>query len=175
VVKKIKSPRKLGFVRFLWDQYRAETGQCPSVGGVSFVDIVRVVYGKELSRKQARQFLIEAWRASNMGAGEPRRERSKVNPDAAKKHITRPRRAKDDRKDFYRSEDWRKLRYLALVEHGGKCQACGASAKTGAVLHVDHIKPRSRYPELQYALSNLQVLCGDCNLGKGAWDETDWR
>lgn len=24
-------------------------------------------------------------------------------------------------------------------------------------------------------VSNLQVLCADCNLGKGAWDATDWR
>ena len=96
MVKKSKSPRKLGFVRFVWDRYRAETGQCPSVGGVSFVDIVRVVYGKELSRKQARQFLIDAWRASNMGAGVPKPERSKVNPDAAKKHITRARHAWPD-------------------------------------------------------------------------------
>jgi hypothetical protein len=175
VAKKIKQPRKLGFVRFVWDSYRQKTGMCPSAGGVSFVDIVRVVYGQTLSRKDARQFLLDAWRVSNMGAGEPKPERSRICPDAAKKHITRPRSAKSDSKDFYRSDDWRKLRYLALKEHGGKCQCCGASPATGAVLHVDHIKPRSRYPELQFSLSNLQVLCEDCNMGKGAWDDTDWR
>lgn len=42
-------------------------------------------------------------------------------------------------------------------------------------MHVDHIKPRSKYPALELVLSNLQVLCEDCNLGKLAHDETDWR
>lgn len=54
---------------------------------------------------------------------------------------------------------------------GGKQMPCGEKKK----LHVDHIKPRSKYPELQLTLSNLQVLCHDCNMGKSAWDETDWR
>lgn len=77
---------------------------------------------------------------------------------------------------FYLSDDWRKLRYKALQVTGAICQCCGATAITsGRPLHVDHVKPRSKYPELQLEISNLQVLCEDCNLGKGAWDETDWR
>ena len=87
--------------------------------------------------------------------------------------------ARDNRRatsgDFYQSRAWKELRYRALLQCGGKCQCCGASARTGAVLHVDHIKPRSKYPHLQLSLSNLQVLCERCNLGKGAWDSTDWR
>lgn len=75
------------------------------------------------------------------------------------------------RSDFYQTEDWRRLRYQALKKQGGKCQACGAGEK----LHVDHIKPRSKFPEMALELGNLQVLCEDCNLGKGAWDQTDWR
>jgi 5-methylcytosine-specific restriction endonuclease McrA len=43
------------------------------------------------------------------------------------------------------------------------------------VINVDHIKPRRKYPELALTESNLQVLCGTCNHGKGSWDETDWR
>lgn len=76
---------------------------------------------------------------------------------------------------FYDSEEWRLLRYQALKLHGAHCQACGRGREHGVIIHVDHIKPRSRYPELQWDLSNLQVLCEDDNLGKGAWDETDWR
>lgn len=75
---------------------------------------------------------------------------------------------------FYESEQWRDLRYRALVHHGGKCQACGATGHE-KVLHVDHIKPRSKFPELALKLSNLQVLCVDCNLGKSNRDSTDWR
>jgi 5-methylcytosine-specific restriction endonuclease McrA len=73
---------------------------------------------------------------------------------------------------FYESQEWRVLRYKALKLHGAKCQLCGCS---DGQMQVDHIKPRSKYPELELRLDNLQVLCRDCNLGKGAWDESDWR
>lgn len=76
---------------------------------------------------------------------------------------------------FYDSKEWKVLRYKALKLHGGRCQCCGRGAKDGSVLHVDHIRPRKRYPELALRLDNLQVLCASCNTGKGAWDQTDWR
>lgn len=77
--------------------------------------------------------------------------------------------------DFYRSIAWRVVRYQALKRSKGCCECCGNRATALKPLHVDHVKPRSKYPELALALSNLQVLCEDCNLGKLAWDETDWR
>jgi hypothetical protein len=89
--------------------------------------------------------------------------------------VVKPRRKPGAWSDFYASREWRVLRYRALKLHGATCQCCGASAKDGKVMHVDHIKPRSKYPALQLVLSNLQVLCEDCNLGKLAHDETDWR
>lgn len=70
---------------------------------------------------------------------------------------------------------WQRVRYFALKESSGKCCLCGMSAKDGKVMHVDHIKPKSLYPELKYELSNLQVLCEDCNIGKSNLDDTDWR
>jgi hypothetical protein len=42
-------------------------------------------------------------------------------------------------------------------------------------LHVDHIKSRSKHPDLALEITNLQVLCADCNIGKSNTDETDWR
>lgn len=77
--------------------------------------------------------------------------------------------------NFYSSDEWRQTRYHALLANDGRCECCGASKASGAVLHVDHIKPRSRFPEFALDLANLQVLCADCNIGKGAADETDWR
>jgi hypothetical protein len=78
--------------------------------------------------------------------------------------------------DFYRSDAWRALRFLALKASNGCCCLCGRSNRQhGVILHVDHIKPRSRYPALALTLSNLQVLCEDCNMGKGNRDDTDWR
>lgn len=72
---------------------------------------------------------------------------------------------------FYRSWEWKELRYKVLKHYGRKCMCCGETKR----VVVDHIKPRRRYPELALKFDNLQVLCNDCNMGKGAWDETDWR
>lgn len=76
---------------------------------------------------------------------------------------------------FYDTPEWRELRYKALKRSRGCCELCGSLPAPGFPLHVDHIKPRSKYPALELQLSNLQVLCGDCNLGKSNKDETDWR
>jgi len=76
---------------------------------------------------------------------------------------------------FFWSREWRTLRYKVLKHYGRRCMCCGATPEDGAAIHVDHIKPRKFYPELELDASNLQVLCEECNFGKGAWDETDWR
>jgi 5-methylcytosine-specific restriction endonuclease McrA len=76
---------------------------------------------------------------------------------------------------FYASREWRRVRLKALEIHGSRCLCCGASPETGSVLHVDHVRPRSRYPDLSLDIDNLQVLCEACNIGKGAEGEQDWR
>lgn len=71
---------------------------------------------------------------------------------------------------------WRLLRYEALKRADGRCECCGATAESsGEPLHVDHIKPKSVHPDIEYIVDDLQVLCIDCNIGKGNWDETNWR
>jgi 5-methylcytosine-specific restriction endonuclease McrA len=87
----------------------------------------------------------------------------------------KPARRATPSAEFYASAEWKRLRYQALVKNGAACQCCGATRAGGVTLHVDHIKPRSKYPELELSLDNLQVLCEPCNMGKSAWDETDWR
>lgn len=76
--------------------------------------------------------------------------------------------------DFYDSREWRELRYKALRKLGFCCFACGRRPPT-VILHVDHVKPRSKYPELELSLDNLQVLCADCNIGKSNKFEDDLR
>lgn len=82
------------------------------------------------------------------------------------------KREAEERKMFYESRLWRELRYEAFRRHGNQCQLC---KRSDVVLHVDHIKPRSKYPRLELSIDNLQILCVDCNLGKSNKDETDWR
>ncbi len=76
---------------------------------------------------------------------------------------------------FLSTFQWRKVRMEALKKYGPKCQCCGATPSTGAVMNVDHIKPRKKWPSLALDVNNLQILCHDCNHGKGNWDQTDWR
>lgn len=76
---------------------------------------------------------------------------------------------------FYSSKEWRQLRYMVLKHYGGACMLCGRTSRHhGVVIHVDHIKPRARCPDLSLRFDNLQVLCEDCNLGKMTQFD-DWR
>ena len=63
-----------------------------------------------------------------------------------------------------RNINWR-LRALVLMRDQARCCLCGASPGTGAILHVDHVKPWSKGGET--TLENLQILCDRCNIGKG--------
>jgi 5-methylcytosine-specific restriction endonuclease McrA len=76
---------------------------------------------------------------------------------------------------FLASREWRTLRMVVLKKYGARCQCCGATTANGVRINVDHIKPRKLFPELALTESNLQVLCEDCNAGKGNWDQSDWR
>lgn len=83
---------------------------------------------------------------------------------------------KDNDKDFYIGNEWRRLRVKVLEKYGCKCMMCGRSPKLhGVVIHVDHIKPKSLFPKLKLVESNLQILCEDCNVGKSNDYITDHR
>lgn len=97
-----------------------------------------------------------------------RRERKREkNARRAKK-----RAAKGNRKwGFYGLPEWRLLRLSVLERYGSKCQRCGSAKK----IHVDHILPRSKFPELSLFEGNLQILCKRCNEWKGNHRFTDFR
>lgn len=77
-------------------------------------------------------------------------------------------------KNFYVSWEWKRLSYDIKLERGRKCECCGAKAPDVRII-TDHIKPLRKYWSLRLVRSNLQVLCDDCNMGKGSRDETDFR
>lgn len=76
---------------------------------------------------------------------------------------------------FYASRAWKEVRYFVLQRDGATCACCGARASDGVCMWVDHIKPRSVYPELQLDPENMRVLCDDCNQGKSNYYDDDWR
>ena len=81
----------------------------------------------------------------------------------------------EQKRDFYSSGKWKILRHQALVKYGSRCSCCGITPEQGATMHVDHIKPRSKYPELALDIQNLQILCEACNVGKSNLCEVQWR
>lgn len=100
-----------------------------------------------------------------------RRNKDAVNvtPDVSKSKVD------PASNEFLLTYEWRVVRMMALEKYGAVCQCCGASPKTGAVINVDHIKPRRLFPHLALDVNNLQILCHECNHGKGNWSQTDWR
>lgn len=73
---------------------------------------------------------------------------------------------------FYKSEAWKKLRRNILILYGRRCMCCG---QTKGEIHVDHIKPRSLFPEIELDPSNSQILCRQCNEKKSNLHCTDYR
>jgi hypothetical protein len=63
-----------------------------------------------------------------------------------------------------RNVNWR-LRAQVLMRDEAKCRLCGTTPSNGAKLQVDHVIPWSKGGETM--LTNLQILCEQCNIGKG--------
>ena len=76
---------------------------------------------------------------------------------------------------FYKSQEWFELRYRVLTRYSAKCMLCNATREDGVRIHVDHIKPISKFPERALDFTNLQILCEACNKGKSYKFDNDWR
>lgn len=141
-----------------------------------FLDWVKSQLKPEVSkapkRKQRPHFVPYGQKADSFGLSDADKESLRI-AGIPKLGAPHPDYRKDD--SFYVSTAWKQLRYLALRNANGACQCCGARAADGATLHVDHVQSRYKAPHLALSIDNLQILCGECNVGKGAWDSTDWR
>lgn len=114
-------------------------------------------------------------RAKKMRRQQQAAERKKSTPKSIKPRLVKVAGVDVTTDAFLSTYEWRKVRMEALKKYGPRCQCCGATPATGAVMNVDHIKPRKKWPSLALDVNNLQILCHDCNHGKGNWDDTDWR
>jgi hypothetical protein len=65
------------------------------------------------------------------------------------------------------------IRWQVFERDDFKCISCGRSAKDGAILHVDHIIPRSKGGK--DIMDNYQTLCHICNIGKSNKSTKDLR
>ena len=69
--------------------------------------------------------------------------------------------------------DWQELQKLFYAQ-GGRCVYTGEVLSIGNGASVDHIKPRSRHPELVMDLNNLQWVSGRVNRAKADAAEQDF-
>lgn len=72
------------------------------------------------------------------------------------------------------SEAWAADRYgdpdvrSALARDArGKCMYCEGRIKDVSYPHVEHYRPKGRYPELTFRWDNLGLSCSVCNVNKG--------
>lgn len=80
-------------------------------------------------------------------------------------------KTEEQKKKFYRSAAWQKLRKQALERDNYECQHCKEEGRVTVdsikeegqrkeiVLNVDHKYPIEHYPQLSLMIDNLQTLC----------------
>ncbi len=102
----------------------------------------------------------------------------KAKPPSINKPSIRARKSRNQAgssfNEFYQSWEWKRLRYDFLLVQGRRCMCCGNHADNTRIV-VDHIKPIRHHWGLRLDRNNLQVLCDDCNMGKGSRHENDFR
>lgn len=78
--------------------------------------------------------------------------------------------------DFYTKPAWRKLR-KKILRRDCICMRCYFKFNYVNIsnLEVHHIKPRSKYPELEMESTNLITLCKKCNLELGTREALDFE
>jgi uncharacterized protein (TIGR02646 family) len=55
----------------------------------------------------------------------------------------------------------------------GKCMYCEGKIEDVSYAHIEHIKPKKKFPELEFEWDNLGFSCQVCNTNKGIkYDET---
>lgn len=73
-------------------------------------------------------------------------------------------------RDITRTFEWKEIRE-AILELFPYCLKCKSKNK----LHIDHIKPISKFPKYGLNYKNLQVLCAECNIIKSNKTTEDYR
>jgi len=87
--------------------------------------------------------------------------------------LTRPECPNPDAlaKRNYRHEENKEA--LRKPTHG-KCMYCEGKMEPTSYSDIEHIKPKSKFPELEFAWENLGFACQRCNRNKGAeYNETE--
>lgn len=157
-------------------------------GGLSTKNWLKRSVGKEITLKQKEEFEKKAFDrpiqfvAKELKATGRKRSKKKLNDQHSlidrkerKEFVERHSQEFIASAAFLQTMEWKRARIDVLVRYGNTCMCCGARPVDGIYLCVDHIKPRKTHPELALDINNLQILCNNCNAGKGNDFNISWR
>jgi hypothetical protein len=97
----------------------------------------------------------------------PRKERAERIRLKIVEFAEERKRKIEEAEQFYSSPEWNMLRKQVIKLKGRVCAECGRRIVQNNDITVDHIKPRSKYPDLALRIENLRILCRSCNSQKG--------
>lgn len=88
-------------------------------------------------------------------------------------------KTKEQKRKFYKSSAWNKLRKVALDRDNNECQECKRAGRVSKGQNVHHIKEIYYHPELAMELDNLETLCINCHNNEhdrtfGSNKEEEW-
>ena len=109
-------------------------------------------------------------KAENIAKNKLREEKDQLR-SAEKKIKKIKKKYKVIGESFYLSVEWVMLTKKVRKVFDNSCMKCGRGGKT----HIDHIFPRSLYPDLELDIHNLQILCEKCNVEKSNKNTIDYR
>ncbi|MCY4555286.1 MAG: HNH endonuclease [Chloroflexi bacterium] len=66
------------------------------------------------------------------------------------------------------------IRSALEAETASKCAYCEGRISDVAYTHIEHKRPKSKYPKLVCAWENLTIACPKCNTNKGDYDVPEY-
>lgn len=163
---------RVGAVQFM----RADDRELQALMAARFREKYRLIDAQEAQEEKDRRAEREArlqalWDAEAGKALRDDLERELAAMVWPVPKVKRKRDRKPSSKDVERTPEWKALRHVAFERYGRVCAKCGAKDE----LHVDHVIPKYRRPDLALDLGNLQILCRRCNFAKGFHSQDDYR
>jgi hypothetical protein len=116
-------------------------------------------------KQRGKQVSAKTWRELNANltlsdSSLPAKRTDETEQPEAEKTIAEGRA-------FYRSEEWQKCRTEFLEGRERICAGCDLDLNVHGKLNVDHIAPLRHFWDRRCDLTNLQILCEECNELKG--------
>lgn len=155
--KEVRKRKHLEVVKFVFNRYYEEITFLELKSGTE-KDILNQIF---LNKNLHKPIFIE-----------PKKEPPTINFNKKRKRIIKRAKGKIDLESFYLTDKWLLLKRKIHKLYKCGCMKCGIE---GVETHIDHIFPRSIYPDLELNIHNLQILCKKCNIEKSNNNTIDYR